>query len=198
MIVVSDTSALTSLLHVNRADILARLYNTVLIPPAVHAELQVGHTTIPGFIQVVPVQNQSELLNLLSELHAGEAEAIVLAKERAADLLLIDETVGRRIAAREGLSFIGLLGVLVQAKRAGILESVRNLTTELERVAGFRVTAEVKELISHAPESRAPALRGGLVLLFSFRIYPSAFLALLPASPSQTGTAPRQRPSGTT
>jgi uncharacterized protein len=147
MIVVSDTSALTSLLQVNQADILARLYKVVLIPPAVHAELQVAHPTIPEFIQVTPVQNRSDVIKLLSDLHAGEAEAIILAKERAADLLLIDETAGRRIAAREGLRAIGLLGVLVQAKRAGILYSVRELTAELERVAGFRIAAEVKELI---------------------------------------------------
>jgi predicted nucleic acid-binding protein len=80
-------------------------------------------------------------------MHSGEAYAIALAKERAADLLLIDESAGRRIAIREGLQVIGLLGVLVQAKRAGMLHSVRDLTSELERVAGFRVAAEIKELV---------------------------------------------------
>jgi predicted nucleic acid-binding protein len=147
MIVVSDTSALTSLLQVNRADILENLYGAVLIPPAVESELRVVHAVFPRFIQVVPVQNHQEVAKLLSELHPGEAHAIALAKERAADLLLIDETAGRRIALREGLHVIGLLGVLVQAKRAGVLHSVRELTNELERVAGFRVAAEIKELV---------------------------------------------------
>lgn len=153
MIVVSDTSALTSLLQVNRADILEHLYGTVIIPPAVETELRVIHAVLPRSIQVVPVRNQAAVAELLVELHSGEAQAIALAKERAADLLLIDESAGRRVAVREGLSVIGLLGVLVQAKRAGVLNSVRNLTSELERVAGFRVAAEIKELVfAHAGE----------------------------------------------
>jgi predicted nucleic acid-binding protein len=147
MIVVSDTSALTSLLQVNRADILESLYKTVLIPPAVHSELQIAHAALPHFIEVISVQNEREIVRLRAELHVGEAEAIALAKECAADLLLIDETVGRAVAVREGLPIIGLLGVLVQAKRSGVLNSVRELTEELERVAGFRVAAEIKELI---------------------------------------------------
>lgn len=147
MIVVSDTSALTSLLQVNRADILEHLYGVVLIPPAVETELRAFHAMLPDFIKVASVQNQEEVAKFLTELHSGEAQAIALAKERAADLLLIDETVGRRIAIREGLHVIGLLGVLVHAKQAGVLQSVRHLTSELEQVAGFRVAAEIKELV---------------------------------------------------
>jgi predicted nucleic acid-binding protein len=61
MIVVSDTSALTSLLQINRADILQRLYKTILIPPAVESDLRVAHPLLPSFIQTAHLQNQNEL-----------------------------------------------------------------------------------------------------------------------------------------
>jgi hypothetical protein len=147
MIVVSDTTAITSLLQVGQADLLAKLYQEVLIPPAVHQELLLAHSVLPTFLQVKAVHGSADVRRLQTELDLGEAEAIALAKEQRADLLLIDEAEGRRVALREGVSVIGLLGVLVQAKRLALINSVRELTGQLEQVAGFRVTDEVKEII---------------------------------------------------
>jgi hypothetical protein len=90
------------------------------------------------------VLSRTEVERLGAELDLGEAEAIALAKERHADLLLMDELKGRRVALREGVPFIGLLGVLVVAKRTGRIASVRQLAAELEAVADFRLSDEVK------------------------------------------------------
>jgi len=147
MIVVSDTTAITSLLQVGQCDLLARLYGVVLIPQAVHQELLVAHLVLPDFLCVEPAHNRAEVQRLQSELDLGEAEAIVLAKEKTADLLLMDEAEGRRVALREGVSIIGLLGVLVQAKRSGLILSVRELTAKLEDIADFRVADEVKAMV---------------------------------------------------
>src|SRR5437899_556948 len=147
MIVVSDTTAITSLLQVGQCELLANLYRDVLIPQAVRDELLLAHPVLPGFLHVESARSRTEVQRLQAELDLGEAEAIVLAKEKAADVLLIDETEGRRVALREGVSIIGLLGVLVQAKRMGFISSVRELTTKLEEVADFRVADEVKEII---------------------------------------------------
>ncbi len=147
MIVVSDTSAITSLLQVGRAGLLATLYGEVLIPETVQSELRCAHSVLPGFLRVQSVRDLAEVQRLCAELDRGESEAIVLAKEQAADLLLMDDAEGRRVASREGLRFIGLLGVLVQAKRMGLLQSVRELTAELENTAGFRVGEQVKQVV---------------------------------------------------
>ena len=144
MIVVSDTSAITSLIQVGRIRLLADLFTTVLVPPAVERELRVLHAHLPAFIQIRPVAETATLLRLCGEIHRGEAEAIVLAKETSADVLVIDERVGRAVARREGVAIIGLVGVCLTAKRAGLLDEVGPLLDELERQAQFRISPGLK------------------------------------------------------
>jgi predicted nucleic acid-binding protein len=146
MIVVSDTSAITSLLQIGREELLSRIYSDVFIPEAVRDELLREHSAIPEFIRCRSASDRAEVQRLLAELDLGEAEAIILAKELKADELLIDETAGRRIAAREGVNVIGLLGVLLEAKGRGIISSVRQIAEELETKAGFRLSNAVKEM----------------------------------------------------
>jgi len=150
MIVVSDTSAITSLLQIGRVELLTLVYEKVFIPDAVRDELLEEHARIPSFISCQSVVDVGAVKRLLVELDLGEAEAIVLAKELKAEDLLIDEAEGRRVAAREGVHAIGLLGVLVQAKGRGFISSVREVTGELESKAGFHVSDAVKEIIFRA------------------------------------------------
>jgi hypothetical protein len=82
MIVVSDTSPLTTLKQIGRVELLRELYGEVLIPEAVRDELSAAHESLPGFVECVPVADRRAVNSLLEKLDAGEAEAIVLAKER--------------------------------------------------------------------------------------------------------------------
>ena len=145
MIVVSDTSVITGLIQVEQAELLRELYGAVLIPPAVFAELLRSHSDLPTFVEMRIVANLEFVSALEAELDLGEAQAIALAVEAGADLLLIDEKLGRQIALREGLRISGLMGVLVEAKRRGLLKSVRALVGRLEREVGFRISKPVKE-----------------------------------------------------
>ena len=145
MIVVSDTSVVTSLIHVGQVALLQKLHGVVLIPQAVHQELLRTHADIPGFLEVRQIADATMLARLEAELDLGEAEAIVLAIESNADLLLIDEKLGRLVAMREGVRVVGLMGLSVDAKRRGLIDSVRELVRRLEAEAGFRVSDSVKD-----------------------------------------------------
>jgi predicted nucleic acid-binding protein len=99
---------------------------------------------LPTFLKLAIPTDTAKLSRLCQELDPGEAEAICLASELQADRLLIDESVGRRVALREGLSVIGLVGVLVLAKANGILAALGPVLQQLENDAGFRLAPSLK------------------------------------------------------
>jgi uncharacterized protein len=87
---------------------------------------------------------------LEDKLDRGEAEAITLAVELQADLLLMDERLGRAEAARFGLRFIGILGVLIEAKGRGLLQRVEPILDALQHDAGFRVSEALRARVLQA------------------------------------------------
>lgn len=113
MIVISDTSAITNLAAINYLQLLPQLYNQVTIPEAVYRELADINPPVPGslevqtapWIEVRQVTNQKVIKRLQDEvrLDPGESEAIALALELNASLLLIDERRGRAEADRLGV-----------------------------------------------------------------------------------------------
>lgn len=144
MIVVSDTSAITSLIQIGREDLLQRLFARVVIPAGVRDELLAFHNAVPLFLEVRQVGEIEKVQELADEIDRGEAEAIILAEEMGPDYLLMDDLEGRRIAIAKGLPVIGLLGALVKAKRAGLIESLNAVISDLELRAGFRISAELR------------------------------------------------------
>jgi len=73
----------------------------------------------------------------------GEAEAIALSQEIGAELLLMDDHLGRQTARHLGLRYTGLIGVLIEAKRKGLISSVKPQIEKLRDVAGFRISEEL-------------------------------------------------------
>jgi hypothetical protein len=145
MIVVSDTSPLTALLTVGAADILLKLFSEVIIPERVRDELLRGHPEIPSWLRVAAIANQAQARHYAQMVDAGEAEAIELAKELHADRLLMDERKGRKLAVQEGVRVIGLLGVVVLARREQIIPSARTLIDRLQEEAGMYLAEAIKE-----------------------------------------------------
>jgi len=145
MIVVSDTSPLTALLAVEQADLLKQLFGEVVIPNAVESELMRTHPVLPVWLRVGSVQNSAKAAVYARSLDRGEAEAIALAEELHADHLLIDERKGRRLPQQQGLPIVGLLGVVLMAKRAKLIPSARTLLEKLDDKAGIYLSRELKE-----------------------------------------------------
>jgi uncharacterized protein len=125
MIVVSDTSPLTALLKVGKTDLLKTLFQEVIIPQAVRDELLRSHALLPDWLHVIAVSNRHQADQFAEIVDLGEAEAITLALELHANLLLIDERKGRRLAAQKGIPVIGLLGVVLLARRKRLIPSAR-------------------------------------------------------------------------
>lgn len=116
-----------------KLELLHELYGTVFIPPAVYDEGAVGQhkqrVIIDDFkkswLKVKPVQSKVIVDTLKIELDAGEAEVIALAIDEKADLILIDERIGRRTAERLGVLFLGTLGILTQAKQKNLIPTLK-------------------------------------------------------------------------
>lgn len=82
---------------------------------------------------------------LATTLDPGEAEAIALALELSADLILLDDRDGRQAAEHAGLRVTGVLGVLLRAKNDGQIERVRPEVEALRTRAGFFLSARLEE-----------------------------------------------------
>lgn len=150
MIIVSDASPLVTLARIGRLELLPALYGRVIVPEAVWREVTASAPEKAGaadlraarWLEHRAVGDRARVARLLATLDQGESEAIVLADEVGADLLLMDERLGREQARREGVRVIGLLGVLAEAKRHGQLAQLAPVLAEL-RAAGFHLSGEL-------------------------------------------------------
>jgi predicted nucleic acid-binding protein len=148
MSIVSNASLLINLSRIERLNLLHDLYNELVIPEAVWQEVVVEGTGLPGadvikgaaWIKKQPVKNRELVQALQQELDAGEAEAIALALEIDAELLLMDEHLGREVARHLGVRYSGLIGVLIEAKHKGFIRGIKPLIDLLRNLAGFRVS----------------------------------------------------------
>jgi len=129
MIVVSDTSPICYLLLIGEIQLLPQLYGQVVIPQAVQQELAnerspavvqawIGQPPEWLAIQTVNIPSDSDLANL----DLGERAAIVLALATKADLIVIDDLLGRQVARLRQLRVTGLLGILDEAARQNLVD----------------------------------------------------------------------------
>lgn len=152
MLVVSDTSPIRALSVLGLLSVLHTLYGEVLVPPAVVRELEVEVRGLPAvavgrlaFVRIQMPRNTEQVAQLRERLDAGEAEAVALALEIGADAVLMDESKGRRVAASLGLHPIGVIGVLLEAKKRRAVGQIGPLLDALDRTITFRVSAELRK-----------------------------------------------------
>lgn len=150
MIVVSNTSPVTNLAAIRQFELLHHLYGELFIAEGVWGELNAFGQAWPGREEVAAaswlerrvVRNTPLVEALRRDLDQGEAETIALALELNADLVLMDEREGRHAAQRLGLKTIGVVGLLLDAKRQGVLPEVRSSLDAL-RAVGFYLSRDV-------------------------------------------------------
>ncbi len=152
MIVIADTSPLNYLILLGHSEVLREIYGRVLVPPAVlmemkHAEappdVRAWACQPPAWLEETQVQQIDASIPV--ELGAGEREAISLALEVRADLLLIDERAGRQEAEARHIAVAGTLAVLLQASLCGYIdfpEALKHL-----RQYGFRTSRAIEKVV---------------------------------------------------
>lgn len=153
----SNTGPIIALTGIGQLDLLRRLFGAVFIPPAVAAEIKdensVKALRQTEWITVQPVTGVLAVQVLQNELDTGESEAIVLARELHAELLLLDERTATRKARSIGLQTIGTLGLLLLAKEQGIVRAIKPMLGEL-RQSGFHMSIPLyRQVLESAGES---------------------------------------------
>ena len=161
MLVIADSSPLIYLSRVGALHILPALFDEVVVPRAVWDETVERRPSAPG----VDALQQAPWLRVVDDpplqldlgLDPGEISAILLAESLRADLLLMDERVGRKVAHARGLAVRGTLGVLVQARQQGSISALKPVLNALV-AEGFRIApALIREALAHVGEGAEPA-----------------------------------------
>ena len=160
---VSNTSPISNLANIGRLDLVLEQFSTLWIPSAVrHELLNIPDTSVrtvvetalqAGWMRGQPAKNTALISLLTVELDQGEAEALALALELEAERILIDERDGRLMARQLGLPVIGVLGVLLRAKRLGRLKTLKEEIAAPRKRAGFFIASELeREVLRSAGE----------------------------------------------
>ena len=153
MIVVSDTTAISSLHKIQQLPLLQKIFVEVIISSEVLEELkyfesinsEFNFTKTYPWIKVEAATDQQLIKSFEEILDKGESSAIALAIQLHADLVLIDEKQGRKVAVQQGLSIIGLVGVLEVAKKRNLIPALKPLLNDLIDVANFKISKNLYE-----------------------------------------------------
>ena len=133
-IIVSDTSCIGYLIQINLLHLLQTLYGEIIIPAAVNDEILqlenkgyiLSEFKNADWIKIHQAHSLSNVSDYKYILDKGELEAISIAIELNADLLIIDEKLGRIVATNIGFDITGLVGILITAKNKNLIPSVKD------------------------------------------------------------------------
>jgi len=157
MILIADCSALVALSACESLHLLDALFGTVLVPETVFREATESEkpeaVELSGYLYgKVRTVDTSAFVYLDAFADAGETDAMLLYKQLGADRLLIDDKRGRKVAKINRISVIGSLGVLIGAKRAGLVPAIRPLIGKIEKSRVFMSPAVIAAALELAGE----------------------------------------------
>jgi len=148
--VVVNSTPLIILCKIGRLDILEKIYGEIVIPLAVFVEVTAKEDSAcrqireKEWIHVEYISDQSDKKMYRAKLHDGEVEVMILAqKPKQADLVIIDDNAAKKTAKYLGLTVTGTIGVLIRAKRAGVIEKVAPLIARMKQ-EGFYISKELE------------------------------------------------------
>jgi len=165
-VVVSDTTPLHYLILIGQETVLEKLYGQVIVPPAVLQEL--SHSAAP--IEVIAwakappawlqIQTPTHVPTQFDLLDFGERQALALAQEIRAELVLLDDKAARRAAERESFKVKGTLGIVADAAKIGLLdfrktvETLQQTSMHLEPQLAQRLIAEYESRMAKSVDKK--------------------------------------------
>jgi len=148
MKIVSDSSPLMALSVIGQLHLLHRKFDKISIPEAVWTEIAVDgrhkkdteNILRAKWIETTHVKNMLFAKSLETGIDYGESEAIALAMEMSADLILLDDKLARTAAANFELKIMGTVGILIWAKKAVLIELLQVELNNFLVQANFRLS----------------------------------------------------------
>lgn len=151
--VICNTSPLQYLHQLGHLDLLPNLVSRVVVPTAVAAELAEGRRIgldlpVPENLSWVDLCEApvAPLLPLVAALGPGETAVLALALAAKDVIVILDDALARRQAETMGLRLTGTLGILLDAKRAGLISAIAPLADDLQRL-GFRLSGATRQAV---------------------------------------------------
>lgn len=141
MILIADSSALVALSICDSLMLLEQLFKDVAVPEAVFLELTTTDKPEAKILEQY-LQNKVRKVNMDNFIYldgnadAGETEAMLLYKQENADKLLIDDRRGKKIAQMNNIDTIGSLGILLSAKQAGLVATIK---PHIKKISASRI-----------------------------------------------------------
>jgi predicted nucleic acid-binding protein len=150
---ICDTSPLQYLHQLDLLSVLSALAERVIVPPSVIEELEVGHrlgVSLPDVTTLdwvtVRQPTSKAALPLVTDLGPGETQVLMLALESPEAVAVLDDALAHRVAETLGLRLTGTLGLLLDAKRAGLVEVVAPLLDRLQALR-FRLALHTRAAV---------------------------------------------------
>ncbi len=150
--VVSNSSPIIALADLHRLAFLLELFGEIAVPPAVIGETM-SAAPLPHWIHTVELTQPPGPYTVSSSLGPGESEAIRLALETNPPWLILDDRPARRLAISLGIRVIGTLGILLAARRKGLLTALQPVLNELMQTGFFVAPALYRQVLADAGES---------------------------------------------
>ena len=139
-VILADTSCLILLDKIGELQLLNQLFGKITITKEIEEEF---HKVLPDWFEIESPQNTTYQKILEASLDKGEASAIAFALEQKDCLIIIDDLKGRKYAEQLGLNITGTLGVLIEAKLSGHLNSIKPSLEKIKRT-NFRLTINLE------------------------------------------------------
>ena len=151
--VICNTSPLQYLHQIGQLELLPKLVARITVPTAVAQELAEGRRRgldlpIPEALAWVDLCTPSseKVVRLVADLGPGETGVLLLALERTNPVAILDDALARRHAEFLGIALTGTLGILLDAKRRGLVPAVTPLVDDLQRL-GFRLSEGTRSAV---------------------------------------------------